>query len=234
MKKLTKIAVLLAAALALTACANSSSSSDDSKDSKGSKGSKQTTAPLLSEAEIAELTVDAAPSDISDGDWIIQEYYFDNNPEAGMGLPEEDYQKILSKLSAEEKAKVESWVNTDPDPKHQQEGYVEINPPYASITSIETFNISLENGKVTVKSGTYCDIYTITDENAVIKKLDNHLDWDGNSGSRSNTIKNEKYEKYAKEIEEDIDGFSQVLKTNAEKNKFYADFGNMKYFLIKQ
>ena len=230
MKKLTKIAVLLAAALAFTACANSSSSSDDSKDSKGSK---QTTAPLLSEAEIAELTKSAITSDISDGDWIMQDYYSDNNPAAGMGISEEEYQKILSKLSAEEKAKVESWVLTDP--KYQQDGYVSLMIPYASLTDIYTYNISIENEKVTVKSGTKYYEYTITDENAVIKQIAYYYNWKGNTGTYSETMKEEKFEKYAKEIEETFkNAFSYGLKTNEEKDKFYADKGNQKYFLVKK
>ena len=227
MKKLTKIAVLLAAALAFTACANSSSSSDDSK------GSKQTTAPLLSEAEIAELTKNAITSDISDGNWIMQDYYSDNNPAAGMGISEEEYQKILSKLSAEEKAKVESWVLTDP--KYQQDGYVSLMIPYASLTVIHTYNISIENEKVTVKSGTKYYEYTITDENAVIKQIAYYYNWKGNTGTYSETMKEEKFEKYAKEIEETFENaFSYGLKTNEEKDKFYADCGNQKYFLIKK
>lgn len=237
MKKLTKIAVLLATAIAFTACSSPSGDSNNSGDSNGSGNnnketinSELTQKPLLTDAEIVELTEDASLFDISDGTWLLQEYYTSDSPEAGIGMGKKEYEKILAALTDAEKAQVESWLYTSP--KNQSEDSVQINIPYASLCSIDTFKVSVDNAKISIKSGTMVEIYTITDENAVIKKLESYINWNGNTGMYSHEVKENKYSKYEREFEEDL---PDSWKTNAEKDKFVVSIGeNCKYFFVKQ
>lgn len=232
MKKLTKIAVILAAAFAFTACANSSNSSN-SDDKKDSELSKYATDALLSDAEIAELTKCASITEISDGNWILQHYNLDRYPDVKTAIPEEEYNKIFSTLTDAEKAKVKTWINTTP--KYQQEGCVTLALPYDTMSFIYTYKASTEGGKVKIKSGMKARKITISDENAVIKKFDSDYTWKGNETSSSEEIDRKLFKDIETEIQDAFGAWvSSTLMTNEAKDKFYAPLGDQRYFIIKQ
>ncbi len=236
MKKLLKISVLFAVVLTFTACSGDFGKPEKTENSHESIASEYTHNSLLTEAEISELTLDALLSDISDGTWLYQS---NTEPEPTPDYMEEkQYNKFINSLTETEKNQVESWI--DHASYNQREGCITLNIPFETVNYMTTLKVVITDGEKKVKAGTIFNKYTITDENAVIKKYNSYttwqLKWDGNTGSWSNELdETEEYRDY--EYDFKTESFLPTSwKTNAEKNKFYGigNYGHTKFIFVMQ
>ena len=208
MKKLTKIAFALIAALAISACSNEAEESSDPF------------APLLSQSEIDELTIDAKYSDFTDGNWIYQNRYKNTNY---ADINFEFSEEMLSGLSAKQIAEVESWIISTPN-------IMEI--PFDSYESISNTEFSKKGDNIKVTK--YESIRTIKSNNSLVKKVLKNIgfSWEDDIGTNNYEPTEEDYNTW---IVRNIYNLNlSGMKTNSEHNKFYKEYPLETQFLVKQ
>lgn len=236
MKKIIIISVLFAAAIVFSGCSDGSGNLNQN-DNTNKNGGSNTTGKIIPEnpfpadSVLADITIDAQRSDIGDGEWII---ISKKMPTAlSKGLTESDLNRINSlELSDSERTKVNSWIYEDND------GITLLRMPYETFVYIHTFKVSINNGEYEIKEGTEFFQATIKPEDELIKKVwpyDLYY-WNENTFTKTRDLSKSDYYWTHYENWFKTTAFNYKLKTNDEKNKFYADMTSMtsQYFYLEK
>ena len=236
MKKIIIISVLFAAAIVFSGCSDGSGNLNQN-DNTNKNGGSNTTGKIIPEnpfpadSVLADITIDAQRSDIGDGEWKI--ICMDYIAGLAVGLNESDLKRINSlELSDSERTKVNSWIRENDD------GVTLLDLPYETIVQVDTFKVSINNGEYEIKEGTEFFQATLKPENELIKKVRPYdLNyWNNNTFTKTSVLTKSdsdwtRFENWFKTT-----AFSYKLKTNDEKNKFYADMTSMtsQYFYLEK
>ena len=224
MKKLTKLALLLFVAVALTAC--DTSPAEEKEDSK--KEEVKLNEPLFSQETIDSLTEVGYFGNIGKGNWRVQDcIVYNDKTYRSTYSSSSGWDSIYEQASDEEKAKMDSWSEWKNGfnvtlPLDEKKTF------YNMIAEITSSHDYYKDDMVV------CEVIKTTE--SVIKRFLSTYSWEGDVGTRTDEIS----------VIQSFSSFKDPLagsrnlefKTNSSKTKFYAtktdEDGNIHhYYIIK-
>ena len=235
MKKLTKVSLLLATVLALSACSNAA-------DSTSSSGDVPAFPSLISDSDVAELTETPELSDFTNGKWKLQSYATITDPNNfTTSYSISNYEQLKKTLTEAEQKELDSWKFVPEWAKNDQSS-VYFHFPFEKrlwVINIDFNKVKdnpTENNAFNVNKLVIDDRIKIT--NALYSKLthsDKSFTWNDNIATRQysyTTIEGWMLQSYFNPIMNNLTNYS--WKANSDKTKFYAEKDDTKYYLIKE
>ena len=238
MKKLLKVSVLLAAVIALSACAKEA-------DADPAPTTPAELTPLFSESDVASCTETPSVSDFVNGKWTLQTYNVVTDPDNfTTSWNKTVFDEYKATLSEAEQKEFDSWVFTPSWAGNTSDFTVYLHYPFDERIWVRTFDFEKLSDNLTAANSVklnkvaFGDRMTITNNllNKAIHEVEKNYTWEGNVATDVYSYNNDEIQPWVTDYQfmPEINSItSHNWKTNADKTKFYAESDTVKYYLIK-